>query len=48
MTLTAFYLPEKVLYGVVAVSGATVFYDTIFKTFKKLFEVLSQKIAKEE
>lgn len=38
MLLVAFYLPEKILYGIIGVSGATVFYDTIFKTFKKLFE----------
>lgn len=38
MSLVAFYLPEKILYGIIGVSGATVFYDTIFKTFKKLFE----------
>ena len=38
MSFIAFYLPEKVLYGIIGVSGATVFYDTIFKTFKKLFE----------
>ena len=37
MVLIAFYLPEKVLYGIIGVSGATVFYDTIFKTFQKLF-----------
>ena len=38
MSFIAFYLPEKVLYGIIGVSGATVFYDTIFKTFQKLFE----------
>ena len=38
MVLIAFYLPEKVLYGIIGVSGATVFYDTVFKTFQKLFE----------
>ena len=40
MVLIAFYLPEKVLYGIIGVSGATVFYDTVFKTFKKIFEKL--------
>lgn len=38
MVLIAFYLPEKVLYGIIGVSGATTFYDTVFKTFQKLFE----------
>lgn len=38
MTFIAFYLPEKVLYGVVGVSGATIFYDTIYKSFEKLFK----------
>lgn len=38
MTVVAFYLPEKIMYGIIGVSGATVFYDTIFKTFQKLFE----------
>ena len=38
MVLIAFYLPEKILYGIIGVSGATVFYDTVFKTFQKLFE----------
>ena len=38
MSFIAFYLPEKVLYGIIGVSGATVFYDTIFKTFQKIFE----------
>ena len=37
MTFIAFYLPEKVLYGIIGVSGATVFYDTVFKTFQKIF-----------
>lgn len=44
MTVIAFYLPEKVLYGIVGVSGATIFYDTIFKAFGKLFESLSDKV----
>lgn len=48
MVLTAFYLPEKVMYGIVGVTGATIFYDTIFKTFKKIFEVLSSKVIKDE
>lgn len=43
MVLAAFYLDEKVLYGIVGVSGATVFYDTVYKSFSKLFEKLSDK-----
>ena len=38
MTVAAFYLPEKIMYGIIGVSGATVFYDTIFKRFQKIFE----------
>ena len=48
MVLTAFYLPEKVMYGIFGVSGATIFYDTIFKTFSKIFEVLSKKVVKDD
>ena len=44
MSFIAFYLPEKVLYGIIGVSGATVFYDTIFKTFKKLFEKKTSEV----
>ena len=43
MSFIAFYLPEKVLYGIIGVSGATVFYDTVFKTFQKIF-LTSEKI----
>lgn len=43
MTVVAIYCPEVVLTGIVAVSGAVIFYDTIFKTFKKFFEKLSDK-----
>lgn len=38
MVIVARFCPEIILTGIVAVSGAVVFYDTIFKTFKKLFE----------
>ena len=38
MVLIAFYLPKEILYGIIGVSGATIFYDTIFKTFQKLFD----------
>ena len=37
MTLIDLYLPEQVLYCIVGVSGAVVFYDTIYKAFQKLF-----------
>ena len=36
------YLPEKVLDGMTAISGAVVFYDTIFKSFKKWFEKIGK------
>lgn len=38
MSFIAFYLPEKALYSIVGVSGATIFYDTIYKSFEKLFK----------
>ena len=38
MTFVAFFLPETVMYGIIGVSGATVFYDTVFKTFQNIFE----------
>lgn len=47
MTLVAFYCPEKLLYGIVGVSGATIFYDTIFKSFSRIFESLSLGPKKE-
>lgn len=40
MVAVAVFLPETVLSGTVAVSGAVVFYDTVFKLFQKLFELL--------
>lgn len=43
MTVIAVLCPEVILTGIVAVSGAVVFYDTIFKSFKKLFEKLGNK-----
>ena len=30
--------PPLVMDGVIAVAGATVFYDTIYKTFEKMFQ----------
>ena len=38
MVLIAYFLPKEVLYGIIVVSGATVFYDTIFKSFQKIFD----------
>ena len=38
MVLIAYFLPQEILYGIIGVSGATVFYDTIFKSFQKLFD----------
>lgn len=43
MVFVAFYLPVKVLYGIIGVSGATIFYDTVFKSFQKIFENLNSK-----
>ena len=43
MTLIDLYLPEQVLYCIVGVSGAVVFYDTIFKAFQKLFNKVEVK-----
>lgn len=36
VAIAAMYLPLKVLQIWVAVTGATLFYDTIFKTFEKI------------
>lgn len=30
--------PAPIMDGVIAVAGATVFYDTIYKTFEKMFK----------
>ena len=48
MSFIAFYLPEKVLYGIIGVSGATVFYDTVYKTFQKIFQKEESKEAEEK
>ena len=48
MSFIAFYLPEKVLYGIIGVSGATVFYDTVFKTFQKIFQKEESKELEEK
>ncbi len=39
----AMYLPLKALQVWVAVTGATLFYDTIFKAFQKLIERIANK-----
>lgn len=38
VAIAAMYLPIKALQVWVAVTGATLFYDTIFKTFQKMIE----------
>lgn len=43
MTVIAIYCPDVLLTGIVAVSGAVVFYDTIFKAFQKFFQKISEK-----
>lgn len=43
MVFVVMYCPENVVLGIVGVSGAVVFYDTIFKSFKKLFEKIGTK-----
>lgn len=43
IAVVAFYLPIKVLQVWVAVTGATLFYDTIFQSFKKLIESIGIK-----
>lgn len=48
MVLIAYFLPKEILYGIIGVSGATVFYDTIFKTFQKLFEKKNSEVTEEK
>lgn len=38
--ITALYAtcPPIVMDGIIGISGATIFYDTIYKTFEKLFK----------
>ena len=43
MVAVAKFCPDVILTGIVAVSGAVVFYDTIFKSFKKFFEKIASK-----
>ena len=48
IAIIAMYLPEKVLHVWVAVTGATLFYDTIFKTFQKMIEHISCRYIEKE
>ena len=43
ISCVAVFLPEVVLHCIVGVSGAVIFYDTIFKYFKKLFSKMDIK-----
>lgn len=43
MSALSVFCPEIILQCIVGVSGAVVFYDTIFKAFKKLFEKIGTK-----
>ena len=44
----AMYVPIEVLQVWVAVTGATLFYDTIFKSFQKLIESFSKMDGKKD
>ena len=46
VAVAAIHLPVIVLQVWAAVTGATLFYDTIFKSFQKLIEFLMEKIGK--
>lgn len=43
MSAIGIFCPEIVLQCIVGVSGAVVFYDTIFKAFQKLFSKIGTK-----
>lgn len=43
MVTIANFCPDVILTGIVAVSGALVFYDTIFKSFQKFIEKMTAK-----
>lgn len=43
VAIAAIYLPLKALQVWVAVTGATLFYDTIFKSFQKFIEKVISK-----
>lgn len=42
VAVAAMYLPVRALQVWVAVTGATLFYDTIFKSFQKLIERIAR------
>ena len=48
VAVAALYLPLKAMQVWVAVTGATLFYDTIFKAFQKLIQLLVEKGGKKE
>ncbi|MBO7715802.1 MAG: hypothetical protein J6S85_19725 [Methanobrevibacter sp.] len=48
IAIAAIYLPIKVIQVWVAVTGATLFYDTIFKAFQKMIELVVGKISSKE
>jgi FtsH-binding integral membrane protein len=43
MSAVSVFCPEIILQCIVGVSGAVVFYDTIFKAFQKLFSKIAEK-----
>jgi hypothetical protein len=43
MVCIKLFCPEEVITGIVAVSGAVIFYDTIYKAFEKLFAKLGKE-----
>lgn len=38
ITVVQYLCPSAVLDGCIAISGATIFYDTIYKSFEKIFK----------
>lgn len=40
ITAVQYLCPPVIMDGIIAVAGATVFYDTIYKTFEKIFKRL--------
>lgn len=38
ITVIKITCPSAVMDGIIAISGATIFYDTIYQTFEKLFK----------
>lgn len=48
VAVAAIYLPLKALQVWVAVTGATLFYDTIFKSFQKFIEKVISKEDSED